>query len=93
MSWLKRLFGGGDGGGSMPEPEPIDHNGYAITPAPEKEGGKWRIAATIRKEIAGETKTHLLIRADTLDSEEEAVAASTRKARQMIDEQGDRLFD
>ena len=95
MSLLRKLFGGGGGGGEKPPAEgpATDHKGYAITPAPEKEGGKWRVAAHIRKEIDGETKTHHLIRADTLDSQDAAIEASLGKARQMIDEQGDRIFD
>lgn len=91
MSILSRLFGGG--GAPTPRPEPEAYKGFAITADPMKEGPRWRIAAHIVKEIGGETKTHHLIRADTLDDHETAVKASLGKARQMIDEQGDRIFD
>jgi hypothetical protein len=33
-----------------------------------------------------------MIRADTFEDEDSAAAASLGKARQMIDEQGDRIF-
>ena len=91
MSILKRLFG------RAPEPvaeaEPEHHGGCAIYPEPIRDGGKWRIAARIVKTVDGKERTHRLIRADTLDSEDAAIAASLAKARHVIDEQGDRIFD
>ena len=52
-----------------------------------------RIAARIEKEVNGEVKTHRLIRADTLESHGAAVEASVGKAKLLIDQLGDRLFD
>ena len=93
MSILSRLFGGGGGGGkAAPEAEPEMHEGFRIYADPMKEGSRWRVAARIEKEVGGETKTHRLIRADVLDDREAAVAASLGKARQVIDEQGERIF-
>ena len=86
MSILSKLFGGG---ASAPEPTPEDYNGFAITPTPQKEGPRWRIGARIEKD----GKVHNLIRADVLEDKAAADEASVRKARQMIDEQGDRLFN
>ena len=91
MSILSRLFGGG-GGKAAPEAEPETHQGFRIYPDPMKEGSRWRVAARIEKEVGGETRTHRLIRADVLDDREAAVAASLGKARQVIDEQGERIF-
>jgi len=91
MSLLSRLFGGNRE--TEPKAPPETHDGYAIHPEPIKEGNRWRICARIEKEIGGEMKTHRLIRADMLDSEDDALAQSAAKARQMIDEQGDRIFD
>ncbi len=89
MSLLSRLFGGGP----PPEPpQPETHEGFRIFPGPIKEGGTWRVAARIEKEVGGETLCHHLIRADTLESQDAAIEASVGKARQMIDEQGERLF-
>jgi hypothetical protein len=92
MSLFSKLFGGG-GSSSTPEPEAIDYNGYAVTPSPIREGNRYRVSARIEKEIGGETKTHTLIRADTIDDLETAVEASLGKAKMLIDQQGDRLFD
>ena len=91
MSLFSRLFGGG---AAKPEPEaePEAYNGFAITPTPIREGNRFRVSARIDKEVGGEAKSHSLIRADVMDSQADAVQASLRKARQMIDEQGDRLF-
>lgn len=89
MSLFSRLFGGSS---SAPEVKAEEYQGFAIYPEPIKEGPRWRVAARIEKEIAGETKTHHLIRADTIEDHTTAMEASVGKARQMIDEQGDRLF-
>lgn len=93
MSLFSKLFGGGGGGSSAPEPEAIDYHGFAVTPSPIREGNRYRISAKIVKEVDGETKTHTLIRADTIDDLETAVEASLGKAKMLIDQQGDRLFD
>lgn len=76
---------------ATPDPRPAgaeDHKGFRITPTPIREGGQYRVSALIEKD----GQRHDLIRADTMASLEEATAISLAKARQMIDEQGDRLF-
>ncbi|WP_298842629.1 HlyU family transcriptional regulator [uncultured Roseobacter sp.] len=90
MSFFKNLFGGG--GNRSPEVEPVTHKGFRITPTPIAEGNTFRISATVEKEIEGETRSHTLIRADTLQGREAAEEASVSKAKQVIDEQGDRIF-
>ncbi len=93
MGFLKRLFGGGDGGSSGgSKMEPVLHEGYSIIPEPMKDGGQFRVCGTISKEIDGETKEHKLIRADLFPSADECIEATVRKAKQVIKEQGDRLF-
>lgn len=91
MSLLSKLFGGG---GSKPQAEAQSetYEGYKITPQPAPEGSRYRIGARIEKEINGELKVHELIRADVLDDLDGANVASLNKARQVIDEQGERLF-
>ena len=89
MSILKRLFGGG---GSEPEAAPDEYKGFAIHPDPEPDGNRFRLAARIEKEVAGEVKSYRLIRADVFDAREAAAAAALAKARQVIDEQGDAIF-
>jgi len=90
MSFLKKLFGGGDGAKSGAPTE--EYNGYQITLTPISESDGYRVCALIEKEINGETMTHKLVRADIVQGLEAAQAASLRKAKQVIDEQGDRIF-
>ncbi|RVV99501.1 hypothetical protein EKE94_02115 [Mesobaculum littorinae] len=94
MSLLSRLFGRGDAASQAPESEhePQDYKGFAIRPEPIKEGNHYRVAARIEKTVDGTARTHSLIRADTLSDRDAAIDASVSKAKQVIDEQGDRLF-
>ncbi|WP_300031749.1 HlyU family transcriptional regulator [uncultured Roseobacter sp.] len=93
MSFLKKLFGGGGGGGDKaPDAEVVTYKDFRITPTPIAEGNTFRISATIEKDTDGETRSHSLIRADTLQGREAAEEASVSKAKQVIDEQGDRIF-
>lgn len=84
MSLFSKLFGGS----APPERETTSYEGFTITPNPAREGSRFRIGATIEKD----GQTHTLIRADMLETLEDANEASIRKAKQMIDEQGARLF-
>jgi hypothetical protein len=91
MSFLKKLFAGGTKAGSRPTSE-IEHEGYHIATTPIPEGSQFRLAANITKEIEGEVRQHRLIRADLFTSADEASEAAIRKAKQVIKEQGDKLF-
>lgn len=82
---FSKLFGGSK---KEPEAQTETYKDFTITAAPQKDPGGWRIGAVITK---GD-KTHQLIRADVIQDRDTADEASTRKAKQMIDEQGDRLF-
>jgi len=94
MSLFSKLFGGGDAGGpAKSAAKPETYKDFLIFAEPIKEGGQYRLAARIEKEVAGETRTHRLIRADTIGDATAAAEASVAKARQMIDEQGERIFD
>lgn len=86
MSLFSKLFGGGKA--AAPEASE-DYQGFTITPTPQKESGGWRLAARVEKD----GRVHDLIRADVIQSKEQADAAAIAKAKQMIDQQGDRLFD
>ncbi len=92
-SFLSRLFGGskGDAGEGAPG-EAENYKGYTIVPSPRLNGRQYNTAGTISREIDGEVKKHQFIRADTHAGREEAIRHSITKAKQIIDEQGDRLF-
>jgi len=85
MSFLKKLFGSKE-----PEtPKHEDYKGFKITPQPMNASPGFRICALIEKD----GRSHTLIRADTLNDIESASLASVDKAKQMIDQQGDRILD
>lgn len=88
MSFLKKLFGGG----AAPEPDPVDYNGFQITPCSYKDGAQYRLSARLEKTVDGEAKTHQMVRADTFGSQEAANEDAIRKAKILIDQMGDRLF-
>lgn len=93
MSFWKKLFGGGDGAAKEePAGDPVEYKGFTIRPAPFMEEGQYQTCGFITKVIDGETKEHRLVRADRFASKEDAVEVTLRKARQVIDEQGERIF-
>lgn len=90
FSTFKSLFVGGLG---VPEATTetypsVEHEGFTITPTPQQEGSQYRICGTITK---GE-QSHTFIRADMLSSADACAEEMIRKARQMIDQQGDGIF-
>jgi hypothetical protein len=93
MSFLKRLFGGGGGGAAKtPAADPVEYKGYTITPTPYQEEGQFQTCGVVTREIDGHVREHRFIRADRFPGIEEAVAHSIRKGKQMVDEQGERMF-
>ncbi len=71
----------------------LGYQGYTIRPTPSREGSQWFAEGVIAKEFADGVKERHFIRADMHSSKEIADAFAIIKAKQMIDEQGDRLFD
>ncbi|MDU8930001.1 HlyU family transcriptional regulator [Alisedimentitalea sp. MJ-SS2] len=90
MSLLSKLFGGKPQAQQQAEPEL--YKDFAIFPEPSKEAHGYRIGARIEKEVGGDLKIHQMIRADTYGGEGTAIEASLSKARQLIDEQGEKIF-
>src|SRR3954447_12593927 len=89
----RRLTGGNGADTDMDTGgEALDYSGYRIHPAPYPSKGQYQTCGIIEKEVAGETKQHRFVRAETHPSREGAIDFSIAKAKQMIDEQGDRLF-
>ena len=92
-SFLAKIFGSGDKAAKPAEPaESIEYNGFTITSAPIKEGGQFKTAGKISKEIDGELKSAEFIRADNHGDRDSAINHSNRKAQQIIDEQGEAMF-
>ncbi|MFQ6016987.1 MAG: HlyU family transcriptional regulator [Kiloniellaceae bacterium] len=70
----------------------VEYEGYTIRPASRREGAQWLTAGVITKRFAEGVKEHRFIRAETHGTKDDADAFSVAKAKQIIDELGDRLF-
>ena len=95
MSFLKRLFGGG-GGSEAEAPataKEIEHKGFTIRATPYKRDGQYQTSGTVAKEIGGVVKEHKFIRADRFAGLDDAVEVSLAKGRQIVDEQGEKIFN
>ena len=94
MSFLKSLFAGWSSPQSEAElGEPVEYNGFTIRAAPFKSEGQYQTAGIIAKDIAGLRREHRFIRADRHASLKDALGFSLMKAKKIVDEQGERVFD
>lgn len=91
MSWFSRLVSGSSEEKTLAV-EPVIHDGFRILVDPVKESAGFRVAARIEKEIGGEVRTHRMVRADTLSTAEAAAEMTLRKAKALIDQQGESIF-
>ena len=95
LKFLRSLGGSGSAKEVAPQPaDPVDYEGYVIVATPRQVSGGWSTEGTISRAGAGDGERRCeFVRADTLPSREDAVTFTVRKARQIIDEQGERIFD
>ncbi len=93
-SFLSKLFGGASNKepGSPERGDPVTYEGLIIQAAPVPAEGQWRLAGVIIKEAEGGNLERSYLRADLFASREEAMEFGIRKGRQIIDEQGQRMF-
>jgi hypothetical protein len=92
MSFWKNLFGGGKASGPAKAVREAEHSGFLIAAEPYPEAGQFQVAGTISKEIDGIRKEHRFVRADRFGTLEEAAEFAIMKGRQIIDQQGERIF-
>lgn len=92
LSLLKKLFGGPAGNGGGRQGEPVTYQAYTIVPSPRPRDGQFLTAGTISKEFPDGVREQTFVRADTHTSFDAACEHAVSKGRQIIDEQGDRLF-
>ncbi|GHD11286.1 HlyU family transcriptional regulator [Tianweitania populi] len=95
MSFLKKLFGGGSEAKPAAPAGPVkelEHKGFLIKATPYKEGSEFQTCGVVSKEIDGELKEHRFVRADRFGDINTAADISIVKGRQLVDEQGDRIF-
>ncbi len=93
--FLRRLTGGGDedaGGSGAAAGPAMAYNGYTIQPAPRRDRGQWLTAGMISKDFPDGPKSQYFVRAETHASPDLASEFAVTKAKQIIDERGDKLF-
>ncbi|MGL4206952.1 MAG: HlyU family transcriptional regulator [Aeromonadaceae bacterium] len=79
-SWFKKIFFADSAKPTTPQAEAIEHEGFLLYPEPQPEGGQYRVAGRICKEVDGELKTHLFIRSDLLSNKQDAEQLMVSKA-------------
>jgi hypothetical protein len=89
---LARLFGGGTPASDPVGEPPVEYKGFRIRAAPYPAGGQYQTAGVIEKDMADGVKEHRFVRAETHASKDDATAFSIMKAKQIIDEQGERIY-
>lgn len=91
---FKSLFSSsGDSKKSASTTVAVDYDGYQIIAEPQPNQGQWQVSGRIEKQVGDTNKVHTFIRADTLPDEEAAANEMIRKAKMMIDQMGESLFD
>ncbi|WP_441997101.1 HlyU family transcriptional regulator [Microvirga sp. 2TAF3] len=90
--WSRLVGKGPAEGREEPLAEPTEYKGYRIRPAPYPAKGQYQTAGVIEKDFPGGMKEHRFVRAETHVSKDDAATFAIAKAKQIIDEQGDRIF-
>ncbi len=93
MSFLRRLFGSKVAAETAEADGPsVEHKGYTIKATPYVAQGQHQLCGVIEREVGGELKSARFIRADRFAAREDAEQAALAKGRQIVDEQGDKVF-
>ncbi|AHE51117.1 hypothetical protein AH4AK4_3700 [Aeromonas hydrophila 4AK4] len=72
---------------------PTEYAGYLIYPEPMAEGGQFRLAGRITKDVDGVLQTHRFIRSDLFANSADAERFMVQKAHTFIDQMGERMFE
>ncbi|PVE25727.1 hypothetical protein DC522_02815 [Microvirga sp. KLBC 81] len=88
-----RFTGGEARGVTEPAAEAVEYKGFRIRPAPYQSKGQYQTAGIIEKDSDTGLKEHRFVRAETHASKPDAEAFAIVKGKQIIDEQGERIFD
>lgn len=90
---FKRLFGQAANANEPSASEPDEvYAGVELFARPVKEGGQWRVAGSMRKEVDGTVVERKFVRADLMPDADSAKVATLGKARLIIDQNGDSLW-
>ena len=95
MGLWNSLFGGGrpsDAAAPSRSVAEEEYKGFVVRAVAMTAGGEHQLAGEVSKTVDGATRTYKFVRADKFASADDATSASLGKGRQLIDEQGDKLF-
>jgi len=94
LSFWKSLFGFGrkQSGEAAAKAKQAEHKWFTIEARPYQDGGQYQTAVVISKDVGGVRREHKFVRADRFTTLDDAVEFCLSKGRQIVDEQGDRLF-
>ncbi|MEE1612640.1 HlyU family transcriptional regulator [Microvirga sp. CF3016] len=90
--WNRLAGGGSTGEQEEPAAEAVEYKGFRIRPAPYSAKGGFQTAGVIEKDFETGMKEHRFVRAETHPSKDEAATFAITKGKQIIDEQGERIF-
>jgi hypothetical protein len=90
--WWGRIAGAGGPGAEAPF-DPVEYNGFRIRPDPFVDEGQYQTAGVIEKDTDTGLKEHRFVRAEKHARRDDAAQFAVAKAKQIINEQGDRIFD
>lgn len=92
---LKKLFSALFKDQTPPAAEvtPTEYAGYLIYPEPMAEGGQFRLAGRITREVNGVLLTHRFIRSDLFVNPADAERFMLQKAHTFIDQMGESMFE
>jgi hypothetical protein len=88
----QRLSGGAGAPKEEPPLEAVEYKGYRIRPAPYAAQGGFQTAGVVEKDFPDGLKTHPFVRAETHPSRDDAAAFAIVKGKQIVDQNGDRIF-
>jgi hypothetical protein len=87
-----RLLGTGGAAAPEEEGEAVEYKGYSIRPTPYPAKGQYQTAGIVTKDTDEGVREHRFVRAETHASKDEAASFAIMKGKQIVDEQGDRMF-
>jgi hypothetical protein len=87
-----RFLGSGSPQAEEPPGEAVEYKGFRLRAAPYAAKGQYQVAGVIERDTPEGVKEHRFVRADTHPNRDDAAEFAIRKAKQIVDEQGDRLF-
>lgn len=92
MGLFSKLFGGGKPDSKQKEVTAVEYKDFLIYQEAKAEGGQYRVAGRITRELDGELKVHHFIRSDVVSSEADANELMLSKAKLFIDQMNGNIF-